>query len=316
MPSNGVGTGFDRSALESLRGQRHGLIFDPDCLTEDYENGFIMHAAGFRQIFVPMHWRGGVPVATREYFPRNRRAAIRQRSRWVAGIGLQGWERHGWRVPVKQIYWFWRDRKGLAGNLVSPLANLLFLVWVELCAAGHRWQLSCEYPAWLTGVCSVSLGISFVQTALRTHLSARIYGLRFACAAPLRVFWGNLINCAATLQAFHQFFIAHARHRSLAWRKTEHVYPRLPAPESSRRPRLGEVLIHLRFISTVELEDALLRRPRGQRIGEYLLHAGKLTEDALQRALESQAVYPAATWMNGLAEPFPREDTSHAARVN
>ena len=99
LPSNGVGTGFERSALESLRAQNRGFIFDPDCLTEDYETGLRMFSAGYRQIFVPVRLEKNGPVATREYFPRQRRAAIRQRSRWVAGIALQGWERHGWCAP-------------------------------------------------------------------------------------------------------------------------------------------------------------------------------------------------------------------------
>jgi bacteriophage N4 adsorption protein B len=136
LPSNGVGTGFDRSALEHLRRCHGGRIFDPDCLTEDYENGFRMHAAGYRQIFVPIHLAAEGPVATREYFPRKWRAAIRQRSRWVAGISLQGWQHHGWRGPVGRKYWFWRDRKGLIGNLLSPPANLLFLFWAASAVAG------------------------------------------------------------------------------------------------------------------------------------------------------------------------------------
>ena len=66
-------------------------------------------------------------MATREYFPRRFRPAISQRTRWVTGIALQSWERHGWNAPWPQLYWFWRDRKGLVGNLLSPVANLFFL---------------------------------------------------------------------------------------------------------------------------------------------------------------------------------------------
>jgi adsorption protein B len=75
--------------------KNHGRIFDPDCLTEDYEIGLRIFSAGYRQIFVPVRLEKSGPVATRAYFPRRRRAAIRQRSRWAAGIALQGWERHG-----------------------------------------------------------------------------------------------------------------------------------------------------------------------------------------------------------------------------
>ena len=69
-----------------------------------------LHHRGLRKWFpaagdgLPPGLRSGVPagqtvpVATREYFPRHFRAAVRQRGRWVTGIALQGWERHGWRA--------------------------------------------------------------------------------------------------------------------------------------------------------------------------------------------------------------------------
>jgi len=150
LPSNGVGTGFDRRALERLAAARGGRIFDSACLTEDYENGFALHALGCRQIFVPLRL-AAAPVATREYFPRRLRAAVRQRSRWVTGIALQGWQRHGWRVPLRQLYFFWRDRKGLAGNLLSPFANLLFAGWIS------GWRALGGIPAWTARLCAASL---------------------------------------------------------------------------------------------------------------------------------------------------------------
>ena len=58
LPSNGVGCGFARTALERLAETREGRIFDPECLTEDYENGFRLHAMGYRQIFVPVRLDG------------------------------------------------------------------------------------------------------------------------------------------------------------------------------------------------------------------------------------------------------------------
>jgi len=229
LPSNGVGTGFERSALESLRGQNHGRVFDPDCLTEDYETGLRMFTAGYRQIFVPVRMEKSGPVATREYFPRSWRAAIRQRSRWVAGIALQGWEGHGWCSAGRQCYWLWRDRKGLAANLIAPLAGLLFVRWFASLMAGFGLLPAfAAFPVatWLTDLCLISTGIAVFEAGLRVHLCARLYGAGFAAAAPLRILWANLINCLATLQAFELFVKARIDRRSPAWRKTEHVYPR------------------------------------------------------------------------------------------
>ena len=108
LPANGVGTGFERDALEALAATRGGLLFDPSCLTEDYETGYRLHQLGYRQLFVPLFTGGAGLQATREFFPRELKEAIRQRSRWITGIVLQGWENHGWRGSAWELYWFWR----------------------------------------------------------------------------------------------------------------------------------------------------------------------------------------------------------------
>jgi adsorption protein B len=284
LPANGVGTGFERSALEHLASTRHGLIFDPTCLTEDYENGFRLHALGYRQIFLPVQFQNGRPVATREYFPRNFRAATRQRSRWVAGIVLQGWQNHGWRGAWPQAYWFWRDRKGLVGNLLSPLANMVFLAGLGNLAlsAGTRrpWSLATVIPPWLSYLCAVTYGFALVQVAVRAWCSARIYGWRFAAAVPLRTSWGNVVNFVATVAAVRQFTAARIQRRTMAWRKTDHVYP---------RPRLGEVLVRMRTVPSSDVETAAGSLPKGLRIGEYLVLLRKLSEENLYRALSLQS---------------------------
>ena len=280
LPSNGVGTGFEREALERLAEARNGAVFDPDCLTEDYENGFCLHEMGYRQVFVPIE-HGTQPVATREYFPRCFRAAVRQRSRWVTGIALQGWQRHGWRTSWRQRYWFWRDRKGVVGNLISPAANLLF------CYGLANRQAVAEGPAWLAPVFPLALGISAVSLSIRAACSARIYGWRFALGTPVRLWWGNLINALATVQALCQFAAAYHRRRRLAWRKTEHVYPSHIAQGELRR--LGHVLLQMRCIGRKDLENALREQPPGIRLGEYLLRLHKVTEDDLYHALSLHA---------------------------
>jgi bacteriophage N4 adsorption protein B len=265
LPGNGVGTGITRRALDRLV-ERHGRIFEPDCLTEDYENGYRLAELGCRQLFVPVFLPAAGMVATREYFPRSFSSAVRQRARWVTGITLQGWERHGWRGDP---YWFWRDRKGLLGNLLSPVANLVLLLGIA--APGVRW------------LCSVNLAFSIVQAGLRSMCSARIYGRRFALGVVPRMFWGNLINFAATVTALRQFAAARLRRAALAWHKTEHVYP---------RPRIGELLVRMRCVSLDDLEEALTHCPAQQRIGEYLLYKQSVAEVDLYQALSIQSGIP------------------------
>jgi len=280
LPSNGVGTGFDRGALERLAATRGGRIFDPGCLTEDYENGFRLHALGCRQIFVPLRLGAAPPMATREYFPRGLRAAIRQRSRWVAGIALQGWQHHGWRAPLRQVYFFWRDRKGLVGNLISPVANLLFVSWL----AG--WRGFSSVPGWAARLCAATFALSLLQAAIRTALSARVYGWRFAAGVLPRMLWGNLLNCAATVSALHQFAAARLGNRSVAWRKTEHKYPAGATPGQGR---LGELLVRMHAISLADLEAALATCPAGMRLGRHLVELRKVKEEQIYQALSAQA---------------------------
>jgi adsorption protein B len=298
LPANGVGTSFGRGAIERLAAMRGGRVFDPECLTEDYETGFALHSLGCRQLFVPLRRGVAGPVATREYFPRNYRAAVRQRSRWVAGIALQGWQRHGWRAPWSRIYWFWRDRKGLVGNLVTPLATLTLPYGIV------RWRYAAPGPVWLPVLCGATFLISFLQMGMRVFFSARIYGWRFASAAPLRTMWGNVVNCAATYHALREFAAARLCGHALAWRKTQHACPAHRAPEPGR-PKVGEVLARLHLLDPDELQQALASQPVGVRLGEHLRRLHQLSEEDLYRALSIQAGLP-------LGAPA-REDVSRLA---
>ena len=67
------------------------------------------------RVFVPISGHAQNIVATREFFPQTMRSAIRQRTRWITGIALQSWERHGWRGNWAQVYWFWPIAKDCSG---------------------------------------------------------------------------------------------------------------------------------------------------------------------------------------------------------
>lgn len=300
VPSNGVGTGFTRRALEKLANAEHNLIFEPGCLTEDYENGLRLHKFGCKQMFVPLTRCGESIVATREFFPRTARTAIRQRSRWILGIGLQSWERHGWRGSAPEVYWFWRDRKGLFGNPISFLSNIVFaygaLTWSLAYVGGSGWGLA-KYALhpWLL---AATLGIQMVQTTVRMCCSARLYGPLFALGVPLRSVCGNWINTIATWKAVRQYARARFRHEPLVWVKTEHAYPSRSALVEHKR-KLGEILIGSAYAEEPDVLQALETQPRGVRIGEYLVQLGKITEDELYEALSLQQSLP-----SGRLEPW------------
>jgi adsorption protein B len=322
VPSSGVGTAYSREALDQLAQSDANRVFEPECLTEDYENGLRLHLAGRRQLFVPLsterdvssHWSclfrprrqrqpglleadTPIPLATREFFPRKFTLALRQRTRWVTGISLQSWQRHGWGRSAGQWYWLWRDRKGLIGNPLSFYANLLFVYsfasyWITRWY-GMPWSLgtAVSEPAiqslfWATSLFALS------QLTVRAICSARIYGAWFALLVPLRSVVGNLLNSLATVNALCRFATARITRRPLAWAKTEHFYPSVAALTAHKR-RLGEILVSAGYLAEEALAQALASKPLDTPLGEHLVRLTLLTEERLLEALSRQSGMPA-----------------------
>ena len=300
IPSNGVGTGFTREALEKLARAEHNLIFEPTSLTEDYENGLRLHKLGCKQIFVPLSGSGANIVATREFFPQTVRSAIRQRTRWITGIGLQSWEHHGWRGTLPEVYWFWRDRKGLIGNALSLFTNVLFaygiLSWLTAQMIGVRWRLPLQalHP-WLL---ASTLAIQAVQNGVRIGCAIRLYGVFFALGVPIRSVCANWINTIACFRALYRYSRSRLLGEPLVWLKTEHAYPSRSALVEHKR-RLGEILAGSGYVDESDVARALETLPAGLRLGEHLVRLGKITEDDLYEALSLQHSLPA-----GRLEPW------------
>ncbi len=298
LPSAGVGTGFSRRALEGVAAAHSNQIFDTSSLTEDYEIGFRIHRLGFRQKFVRITRRDRGFVATREYFAPDFSRAVRQRSRWVSGIGLQSWERHGFRDTLGQLYWFWRDRKGLVSNLLTPLTTLLFIygvvTWILARIQQAPWGLGAgpSLP-WLRGLgWWPMLLVILPQPMIRFCCTTRVYGWKFAVWLPVRILWANMINFCAAGKAIYGYVASKVRGVPLRWLKTEHAYPNRAVLISTRRS-LGEILVSSGYVTTGDLERAVSTQPPGVRIGEHLVSLGKLSEEDLYQALGLQNDLPA-----------------------
>ncbi len=269
IPSSGVGTIYSRAALEALAESSSNQIFHPAALTEDYENGLRLHRLGVKQRFVPVTWMNGSPVATREYFPRRFAAALRQRTRWVTGIAFQGWQRHGWRGGW---YWLWRDRKGLAGNPLSLVANGM-LVCMAL-----GW-----HPGISAGLVWASAGLMAVQMLVRVWFTSRVYGLGFGLLAPFRMLLGNVVNSLATGRAAWAFGCSVVLKRPLVWLKTDHAYPNLAALTEHKRG-LAEVLMELGYLSRRQVGEL----GASESVGELAVDRAWISEFQLCEALSMQ----------------------------
>lgn len=298
VPSNGVGTGFRREALEALAADEGNRIFEPVCLTEDYENGLRLKLRGARQVFVPTGRHG---VATREYFPQTFRAAVRQRTRWVTGIALQSWDRHGWRGGLATKYWLWRDRKGLIGNPLSLLTNLVFAygLCTLMASRAGNWPWAMEQlPGPVLALLGGTTALGVYRMAYRAASVCPHFGLPFAVFVPVRVVVANCINSTATVRALYRFAIARLRHEPLRWVKTEHEYPNAAALVRDRR-KLGEILVGSGYIEAEQLQRALATQPSDRRIGEHLVAMGLIDEESLYEALSLQIGVP-HTWIDPL----------------
>ena len=294
IPSNGVGTGFSRRALDKIAEEYSNRVFEPGCITEDYENGFRIRRLGFAQKFIPICFRQGRPIATREYFPLKFLLAIKQRTRWITGITLQSWEYHSCRETLAHLYWFWRDRKGLIGNLVTPLANLLFLAgvstWTWAHATHHAWLLA-RAMSRFSELYAIGLGIQAIQTSIRCGCSARIYGRWFACGVPVRVLTANVINCVATSRAIASYVHARWTGLPLPWVKTEHAYPNRAALLEKKKS-LRDVLVGSEVLCSDAFDAALASKPEARRLEEHLLLLGLISEEDLYAALSLQSSLP------------------------
>ena len=282
LPSCGVGTGLTRDMIERIAKTGDNQIFHPGSLTEDYELGRRVQELGGRQRMLPVRWERGRLMATREYFPREFWPAVKQRTRWITGIALQSWETNGWSGNWGRRYWWWRDRKGLIGNPLTALSNVC-------CFAGLLgWQAPIDHmPFASQPLIAMGFFLQIYRITIRMGYSARIYGPVFALGAPLRVLWGNAINLVATWRAIHQFVRAKRRHEPLRWVKTAHAYPSREALLEHQRP-LGEILAGLGYVTRDQVRRALLVKPAGIPLGEFLVRQGRLTDQQRWDALSMQ----------------------------
>ncbi len=309
VPSAGVGTAFRRETLAELAHIYRNQIYNVSTLTEDYEIGLKFKLHGKSQFLVrkalPRNGNGNGNghgnghkkveyIATREYFPASFRNAVRQKSRWVMGVSLQTWERRGWQGPLRQVYWYWRDRKGLVGNVVTMVSNFIFLycllMWSGARLFDTGWTLAQVFPPagiiwWLLPFNTLFI---FERLFYRVYAAHKIYGPKQAAGALLRTPWANLINFASTIHALKTFFLAKLLRVEVKWAKTAHAFPTREQLMEYKR-RLGELLLENRLVSAPQLERALEAQGRtGERLGEALIRLGYLTEREFTRMLGKQ----------------------------
>lgn len=230
LPSAGVGCAIARDALDRLAGAGRES-FDAGSLTEDYELGLRLRALGGRAAFVRLRAARDRPaVATREYFPATFEAAVAQKSRWMTGIALSGWDRLGWGGGFAECWMRLRDRQSVLAAIVLAAGYAASLLWALL-ASG---RLAAGIPAPrieepLRTLLLINGALLGWRLAMRFGFVANGYGWREGLRAIPRVAVGNAITMFAARRAVMRY-LGWRRGEPARWDKTAHAFPaRLPA---------------------------------------------------------------------------------------
>ncbi len=228
VPSAGVACAIDRRYLGAIAAATGDAPFDETCLTEDYELGHRIKALGGRGALVRIHSRGEpVVVATREHFPATLDTAIRQKTRWLTGIALSGWDRLRWPGGWADRYMLLRDRKGPVAALLTALAYAVAAL--GLADAGVQRLVPMAPPLVVTPGLAALLWLNAAllgwRLLLRAGFTAHAYGLAEGLRAVPRALVSNLVNAAAAWGAARRYRAMLRGGAALGWDKTAHRFP-------------------------------------------------------------------------------------------
>lgn len=227
MPLAGTGCAITPDILAVIAAERGGDPFDATSLTEDYELGLRMADLGARGLFARIDDARGGTVAVRAFFPGTIDTAVRQKTRWMTGIALAGWDRTGWARPLAFAdHWMrMRDRRGPLAVVVLAIAYCALPAWA-LAAALHWYEGSSPQrggsPAqWLL---VVNTALLCWRLATRMVFTGRSYGLRGACWSLPRFVVGNFVALNAAPRAVVRY-VGMLRGAAPRWDKTRHEFP-------------------------------------------------------------------------------------------
>lgn len=311
IPAAGVGAAFSRRALDKICLARDGELFSIDSLTEDYEFGFRLGELKLKQAFVRFtvdktvtrrnFWTAAPEqvtrqdaVCVREFFPDQFKFSVRQKSRWVVGITLQGWRNLGWTGNLATRYMLFRDRKAILTNLANLLGYLMVLLVLAVYFLNWLLPEAYSYPSLIESdsvlwkILYVNGLLFVIRVGMRAYCVHRIYGPLQACLSLPRMIWGNLINFLATVRAVRQYLQFLKSGKFIKWDKTAHQYPKAEELVGYRR-KIGDLLLDSQAITPDQLSQALaLQSKQPKRLGEILQELGWLQPATLSEALLRQ----------------------------
>ncbi len=229
LPTAGVGCAFHIGALARIAGADGP--FHADCLTEDYELGVRLSGIGAVGQFVRVRRADGSLVASRAYFPHRIDRSVRQKTRWLRGIALDGWDRLGWPVARRAgwrrravtAWMLWRDRRAMLSAVAILLGYGAMVVGLAGWVAGGSMLLDDATVALLL---IGNLALLLWRLAMRAGHTAHVYGWQQGVRAVLRQPVSNVILVMTAWRAFRDHWRGR-RGGPLLWDKTAHRFPLL-----------------------------------------------------------------------------------------
>ncbi|WP_326524967.1 glycosyl transferase family protein [Sphingomonas sp.] len=228
LPLAGVGCAVSRTMLDRIARGRGGTPFDPASLTEDYELGLTIAAMGGRTALAEIAERPGArPVGVHAYFPAALDTAVRQKTRWMLGIALAGWDRTGWghRAGIGELWMRMRDRRAPLAMLVLAAAYASLLLWL----AGRMLGRPPAIEGWLAVILAINGFFLLWRLVFRAAFVARRYGATEAWLSIPRMMVGNIVAMIAARRALFRY-VAMLRGAPARWDKTAHQFPRPATP--------------------------------------------------------------------------------------
>ncbi len=232
MPLAGTGCAIAPAFLAMIAKARGGDPFDATSLTEDYELGLRLAELGARGIFARVADEAGGVVAVRAYFPGTLSGSVRQKTRWMMGIALAGWDRTGWGRPraVADHWMRMRDRRGPLAVVILAVGYLAIPTWLLSLLLHARAGVASPYA---NGAYPIAFWLLVANVALlswrlimRMIFTGRCYGAREGFWAVPRFLVGNLVSLIAAPRAVF-VYIGMLRGAAPVWDKTQHEFPDL-----------------------------------------------------------------------------------------
>lgn len=223
LPAAGVGCCFARPMLRRIAGAMGtDSPFSVESLTEDYELGLRIKAAGGRAHFLRVRGEDGRLVATRACFPARIDHAVTQKARWVHGIALQGWDRMGWGGSSAERWMRMRDRRGPLTAVVLFAGYLLVFLGSLSTVAGMFGLVPAMHLGPVLLLLLALNSLNFIWRALmRATFTAREYGWGEGVRAVLRIPVANIIAIMAARRALGAY-VRSLCGGPLRWDKTFH----------------------------------------------------------------------------------------------